>query len=93
MIERNGTQEAANVPDTKVEWYDFGGGFTITPTPEPKDTDGPDMAALYCVKNGSFYFKVITGMFTKEDLTSMFKEYAPVFEAEVEEKSKTQETQ
>ena len=84
------------LPDTEVEWYDFGGGNTVAPTTDVEGnklygvkSDAPNMAALSCVRNGLFYFKTIEGTFTTEDLPSMFKEYAPAFTAEV--KAMTQE--
>jgi hypothetical protein len=92
------TAEKVKLPDTDVEWYDFGGGFTVAPTTDVEgntlpglQSDAPNMAALSCVKNGMFYFKTIEGTFTTEDLPSMFKVYAPQFKAEVE--AKTQEAQ
>ena len=91
------TTEKVKLPDTDVEWYDFGGGFKVAPTTDAEGKNisetstGPNMAALCCNKNGQFYFKTIEGTFTTEDLPSMFKAYAPQFKAEVE--AKTQETQ
>jgi hypothetical protein len=97
-----GTPEKTNAPDSEIEWYDFGGGNMIAPTTYisldgktenilPGTGEGPNMAALCCVRNGLFYFKIFEGDFTVETLTSMFKDYAPSFKAEVE--AKTQETQ
>ena len=93
-----GTPEKVNSPDTEVEWYDFGGDNFVAPTTTVEgnripglQSDAPNMAALSCVRNGLFYFKVIEGTFTYEDLPSMFKEYAPAFKLEVERK--TQEAQ
>ena len=83
------TTEKTTLPDSEIEWYDFGGGFKVAPSVDvegkniSETSTGPNMAALCCVKNGQFYFKVIDGTFTAEDLPSMFKELAPVFEAEV----------
>jgi hypothetical protein len=88
-----------NLPDTEVEWYDFGGGHLIAPTIDAEgnvfglgDYKGPNVASLCCVKNGKFYYYTLEGTFTKEDLPSMFKDYAPVFKTEVDAAS-TQETQ
>jgi hypothetical protein len=93
-----GAPEKVNLPDTEVEWYDFGGGHSIAPTTimdgerlQGLTGEGPNMAALCCVRRGLLYFKTIEGTFTTEDLPSMFKEYAPAFTAEV--KVMTQETQ
>jgi hypothetical protein len=83
------TTEKTALPDSEIEWYDFGGGFKVVPTADAEGKNisetstGPNMAALCCSKNGQFYFKVIEGTFTTEDLPNMLKELAPVFEAEV----------
>ena len=92
-----GTPENVNLPDTEVEWYDFGGGNRVAPTADVEGnqlpgTIGPYMAALDCVKNRKYYYKVIEGQFTEEDLPSMFKDHATAFEAEVKA-AMTQETQ
>ena len=78
------------VPNMELEWYDFGGGWRVAPTVTVEgerlpglEGEGNAMAALHCIKNGKYYYKVITGTFTDEDLPSMFKELAPVFAAEV----------
>lgn len=81
-------------PDSEVEWYDFGGGFTVDTEGNKVpglQSDAPNMAALGCVRNGLFYYKVIEGTFTKEDLPRMLKEYSTAFEDEINRK--TQETQ
>ena len=84
------TVKKENLPDTDVEWYDFGGGFTVAPTVDAEgkplpglQSTAPNMASLCCVKNGKFYYYTLVGIFTKEDLPSMFKAHAPAFEAEV----------
>ena len=95
MLNAKGTPEKVDLPDSEVDWYDFGGGFITAPTTYLSldgktekipglQSDAPNMAALSCVRNGLFYFKFIEGTFTNEDLPSMFKEYAPQFKAEVE---------
>ena len=96
MLNAKGTPEKVDLPDSEVDWYDFGGGFTVAPTTDAEgnplpgmQSDAPNMAALYCIKNGLFYFKTIEGTFTTEDLPSMFEAYAPAFKAEVD--IKTQE--
>ena len=84
-------------PDFDAEWYDFGGENLVVPTTDAEGNkldglglgEGPNMAALHCIKNGQYYYNIITGTFTNEDLPSMFKEYAPAFTAEV--KAMTQE--
>ena len=82
---------AKSHPDTPIAWYDFGGGITVAPgIPGTSNATG-HMASLYCVRDGEFYFMVLEGEFSEEDLPSMFKEYATVFSEEVEKK--TQETQ
>ena len=93
-----GTPEKVNLPDSEVDWYDFGGGYLTAPTTYLSldgkteripglQSDAPNMAALSCVRNGLFYFKIIEGTFTTEDLPSMLKEYAPAFKAEVAAKA------
>jgi hypothetical protein len=94
------------VPNTDVEWYDFGGGHLIAPALDmngkpileekgtmngsyttvsrPEKKDGSVMAAISCVRNGKYHYKIIEGDFTEADLPSMFKEYAPAFRTEVE---------
>jgi hypothetical protein len=93
-MNNTGTPEKVNLPDTEVEWYDFGGGFPIAPTTDVEGTrlpglqsDAPNMVALCCVRNGLYYYKMIEGTFTNEDLPRMFKEYAPAFKEEVEARS------
>ena len=89
----NPSASAKDFPDTPVEWYDFGGGNLVAPGIPNTDNSAGYMAALTCIKNGLYYFKVLefAGEATEEELASMFKEYAPVFSAEVEKM--TQETQ
>jgi hypothetical protein len=84
------TTEKTALPDSEIEWYDFGGGFKVAPTTDVEgntlpgiQSDAPNMAALHCIRNGKYHYKVIEGTFTTEDLPSMLKELAPVFEAEV----------
>ena len=86
----NPSASAKGFPDTNIEWYDFGGGHVVALNIPPK---AGRMMALTCIRNGEFYYKVfeVEELPTKEDLASMFEEYAPAFAAEVE--SKSQETQ
>jgi hypothetical protein len=91
----NPQASAKGYPDTPVEWYDFGGGIRVAPNVPPlilQEPFGKQMAALFCVKNEKFYFKVLEGNLTEEDLPSMFKKYASAFSAEVESKAQ-KETQ
>lgn len=81
------SRSQVDAPDTPVEWYDFGGGFTVA----PGLAEYSSIASLACVKKGVFYFKILEGTFTKEDLPEMFAKYAPAFAEEVEKKA--QETQ
>ena len=90
-MDLKGTPVKVNLPDSDVDWYDFGGGNLIAPTvclsSEGKMETltgfkpGSSMAAISCIRNGMFYYKILEGEFTTEDLPKMFAEYAPAFTA------------
>ncbi len=80
---------AEELPDTDIEWYDFGGGVQIAPSVPPVKLIENTMVALHCTKEGKFFFKVFEGNDIKEeDLPELYEKYASIFKKEVEEKLK-----
>ena len=77
--------------DTEIDWYDFGGGWTVAPGITGTSNEAGNMASLCCIRNGKFYYTVIEGTFTEADLPEIRKEKEPKFAADVQRM--TQETQ
>lgn len=76
------TGPSSTLPDTNIEWYDFGNGAFVTEdqTDNKDEISGPNMAALCCVRSGKFYYRIFTGAFTTEkELAVMRAEHEPAF--------------
>ena len=86
MTQLNPHLKETTLEDTPIDWYDFGGGFTIAPNPEGEG----NMVALHCIRDGKLYYKTVYGNFkTEADLAAV----RPALEASfIEELSTTQGT-
>ena len=69
--------------DMPVEWYDFGDGSFIASSSPGTSIERDSVVALFFSGKSQFHYQVFEGDFTKEELPSMFKRYAPEFAAYV----------
>jgi hypothetical protein len=68
--------------DTEIDWYDFGNNKL---SPIEGDKKEGQIAALSCIRNGKYYYKVIEleGRVTEEDLKTLKATLLPEFETDL----------